>query len=305
VQFGVALPNFQFGAPPTRDHIIRVAQAAEEAGYTSVWTSDHILVGSAYPRYGTVYESLITLTWVAAHTRSVRVGTSILVLPMRNAALVAKQVATLDDLAGGRTVLGVGVGWNQGEYSHVSADWSHRGRLMDESLRVIRNLWTEQRPSFKGTFYRYEDTLFYPKPLQRPGPPIWVGGNSQAAMRRAAEAGDAWHGDEVMPDAFGRAVDTLGRLAARHHRAVAATVRFTVDLFSATGSERRGSRLGGHFMSDGLEIGMKGSFTDMVEFVRKYRDMGATDFICQFEHDTEDQHVDFVRTFAREVIASV
>jgi len=135
VQFGVTLPNFQYGAPATRDHLRAVADAAEQCGYTSIWTSDHILVGADFPRYGTIYESLTTLAWLAAKTERIRVGTSILVVPLRNAILTAKQAATIDNLTGGRLVLGVGLGWNQGEYAFVGADWRRRALVMTSRSR--------------------------------------------------------------------------------------------------------------------------------------------------------------------------
>lgn len=305
MQFGVALPNFAFGAPPTRQHLLAVARAAEENGYTSVWASDHILVGADFPRYGTLYEVMVTLAWLAAKTESIRVGTSILVLPIRNAILAAKQAATLDDLSGGRFILGVGVGWNQGEYSFLKAPWKERGRLVDESLAVIRNLWSSERPTFSGEFYEYRDALFYPKPSQAGGPPIWVGGGSDRALRRAARWGDGWHGDEVMPDAFASAVEKLRGYAGREGRAVSASIRFTVDMYAATGEKQGTKGLAGHYLGEGAEFGMRASFAGMVEFVRRYRDLGATDFICQFEHDSVERHLDFIRVFSQEVIARI
>jgi probable F420-dependent oxidoreductase len=305
VRFGVTLPNFQYGAPATPEHLLQTAQAAEACGYTSAWTSDHILVGSAFPRYGTLYEALTTLAWIGAQTRTIRLGTSILVLPMRNAILAAKQAATVDKLTGGRFVLGVGLGWNEGEYANVGADWKRRARVMDESLQVLRNLWTEERPSFAGTVYKYADTLFDPKPAQEGGPPIWIGGGSEAAIQRAARFGDNWHADEVQPGPFAAAVETLHTAAASHGRTVTASIRFTVDPFFATGQKRRDAALAGYYMGDQNAVGMRGSLETMIALVRRYRDLGATDFICQFEHDTSDQHVEFIRWFAREVIARI
>lgn len=305
MQFGVTLPNFEYGAPVSREHLLAVATTAEECGYTSIWTSDHLLVGADFPRYGTIYESFTTLAWLAAKTGRIRVGTSILVVPLRNAIITAKEAATIDDLSGGRFVLGVGLGWNQGEYGFIGADWPRRARVMDESLQVIRNLWTEERPTFGGTFYKYENTLFFPKPVQRGGPPIWVGGGSDAALRRAARFGDGWHGDEVMPDEFAAAVAKLQAMAAEHDRKVAPSIRFTVDMFHSTAQMRVQHALAGYYMGDDKQVGMKGSFDGMRAFVGRYKAMQATDFICQFEHDTVPQHVDFIRTFAREVIAHV
>jgi probable F420-dependent oxidoreductase len=301
----VTLPNFQYGAPATREHLRAVADAAEQCGYTSIWTSDHLLVGADFPRYGTIYESLTTLAWLAAKTERIRVGTSILVVPLRNAILTAKQTATIDNLTEGRLLLGVGLGWNQGEYAFVGADWRRRAAIMDESIQVMRNLWTDERPTFAGAVYRYEDTLFFPKPAQPGGPPIWVGGGSDAALRRAARLGDGWHADEAMPDDFASATARLQTMAAEHGRSVTASIRFTVDLFQATGQQRAQQALAGYYKGDDAQVGMKASFEGMRAFVEKYRAMGASDFICQFEHDTLPQHVDFIRTFAREVIARI
>lgn len=305
MQFGVALPNFAFGAPPTRQHLLAVARAAEESGYRSIWASDHILVGSDFPRYGALYEVMVTLSWLAAKTETIRVGTSVLVLPIRNAILAAKQAATLDDLCGGRFVLGVGVGWNQGEYGFLKAPWNERGRLTDESLAVIRALWSSERPTFSGQFYDFRDALFYPKPAQAGGPPIWVGGGSDRALRRAARWGDAWHGDEVMPEAFAAALTKLRGYAAEQGRTVAASIRFTVDAYRAAGEKQAAKGPAGADLGEWAEIGMRGSFSDMVDFARRYRDLGASDFICQFEHDSVERHLEFIRIFSREVMARV
>jgi probable F420-dependent oxidoreductase len=297
VNFGVILPNFLYGAPPTPEHLLAVVRAAEEAGFSSVWSTDHILVGSAFPRYGTVYESLATLAWVAAKTERIRLGTSILVLPMRNAILAAKQIATIDRFSGGRVVVGVGAGWNEDEYRMLGADFKMRGRVLDESIRAMRALWTEERPAFSGDFYKFTDTLFYPKPTQSGGPRIWIGGNSDAALRRTALLGDAWHADEVVPDEFAKRVASLTRQASEAGRRVSATIRYTVDMQAATGTGA------GRQQSSDAAAGMKGTFDTMRAFTARYRDMGVTDFVCQFEHSTPDQHVEYIRAFGCEVIA--
>ena len=305
MEFGVALPNFKFGADPSPEHLLRVAAAAEDCGYTSAMTSDHILVGIDFPRYGNLYESLVTLAWIAGRTQRIRVGTSILVLPMRNALLAAKQIATLDALSGGRVIVGVGIGWNEQEYEFLGIPYRKRGRLLDESLRVLKNLWQEEHPAFRGEFYAYDESLCDPKPVRSSGPPIWVGGNSEAAIRRVARFGDAWHGDEVMPDDFEEGIGQIRTLAREYGREVpAATVRFTVDLFEAAGVDRASAVVAGHYMGGEAEIGMRGSFEQMRAFVQRYVELGTTDFVCQFEHDTPEQHEQFVRIFADEVMAA-
>ena len=295
MDFGLTLPNFHYGAPPTRDHILAVAHAAEESGFTSVWASDHILVGSSHPRYGTLYEALSTLAWVAGKTARIRVGTSILVLPMRHALLAAKQIATIDDLSAGRVVVGLGAGWIKTEFENVGANFSQRGRVLDESIRAMRTLWTSDRPSFAGEYYNFNDTLFFPKPAQPGGPPVWIGGNSDAALRRTALLGDAWHADEVPPDEFEGRVASLQQQAAAAGRRVNATIRYTVDMHVATGARAASG--------NGSDSDMKGTFDAMRAYAARYRAIGATDFICQFEHQTPEQHVDFIRAFGREIIA--
>jgi len=302
VEFGVTLPNFPYGAPPSREHLLEVARVAEEQGYTSLWTSDHVLVGSEFPRYGIVYEALITLAWLAAKTKSIRVGTSVLVIPMRNAILTAKEVATLDKLSGGRFILGVGIGWNEEEYGFLGAQFKKRGEVMNESLAIIRDLWAAKKPSFSGQFYSYQNALFEPKPEQTGGPRIWVGGNSDPALRRAGRLGDGWHADEVDPAGFAEAFNKVKRYGRENGRTVGASIRYTVDLFSATGNRKEKAVPEGYYLGNHGEVGMRGSFEEMINFVEKYRDIGATDFICQFEHDTVEQHLDFIRIFRSEVV---
>ena len=298
MNFGVTLPNFHYGAAPSREHLLGVVRAAEESGFTSVWSTDHILVGSAFPRYGTAYESLATLAWVAGKTDRIRVGTSILVLAMRNAILAAKQIATIDSLSQGRVIVGVGAGWNEDEYRMLGANFKRRGRVLDESIRAMRVLWSQDRPTFSGDVYRFADTLFDPKPEQSGGPPIWVGGNSDAALRRTALLGDAWHADEVAPDEFAKQVASLTKQASDAGRRVSATIRYTVDMHAAMGASATRQAAGD------AQNGMKGTFEAMRAYTARYRDMGTTDFVCQFEHNTPEQHVEFVRAFGREVIAT-
>lgn len=297
MNFGVTLPNFHYGAAPSREHLLGVVRAAEEAGFSSVWSTDHILVGSVFPRYGTAYESLATLAWVAAKTERIRVGTSILVLAMRNAILAAKQIATIDSLSEGRVIVGVGAGWNEDEYRMLGANFKKRGRVLDESINAMRALWSQARPTFSGDVYQFSDTLFEPKPAQPGGPPIWVGGNSDAALRRTALLGDAWHADEVDPDEFAKRVASLNKQASDAGRRVSATIRYTVGMHVAMGADATSQPAGD------AQNGMKGTFDAMRAYTARYRDIGTTDFVCQFEHTTPEQHVEFLRAFGREVIA--
>jgi probable F420-dependent oxidoreductase len=193
MQFGIWIPNCRHLATP--DIIRRTAGRAEQLGYDSVWVSDHVVVPNAYvERFGAgIYDPLITLALVAGATSRVRLGTTVLIVPYRNPVVTAKMVSTLDALSGGRVVLGVGAGWIAEESAMLGVPFEERGAMTDEYLAAMRELWTNPAPSFAGKYTQFSELHFEPKPLQKPHPPIWVGGHARASLRRAAEIGAAWH----------------------------------------------------------------------------------------------------------------
>jgi probable F420-dependent oxidoreductase len=189
VHFGVILPNFGAQSSPAR--IRALARAAEELGFASVWATEHIVVGpEGVDPYGRVYDPLVTLGWVAGWTERVGLGTSIVLVPLHNPFHLAKEVATLQELSGGRVTLGVGVGWHRDEFEFMGVPFEGRGRRADEAIRLMRALWRGE-PSFAGSSWSYQDATAEPHPS--PQPQIWVGGSSDRAIRRARELGDAWH----------------------------------------------------------------------------------------------------------------
>ena len=193
MHFGIGLPHFRQVA--STEAIGTVAQAAEALGFDSVWVSDHIVVPhSAIPRFGEVFfEPFTTLAYVAGQTRRIRLGTSVIILPYRNPLFMAKALATIDVLSGGRLIVGAAVGWLAEEFEALGIPFTERGARSDEALRVMRLLWTEAEPRFEGRFFRFAGIKAEPKPLQKPHPPIWIGGSSTAALKRAAEFAEAWH----------------------------------------------------------------------------------------------------------------
>jgi probable F420-dependent oxidoreductase len=194
---GLNLPNYS--GLGHRDSVIAIAQAAEELGYASLWTNDHVLLPTSLPEpFGNVLESLTTLSYLAASTSRIRLGTGILVLPQRDPVLVAKQAATISHLSGGRLALAVGVGYIKEEYAFLRADFGNRGHLADEYIAAMRELFESDRPEFHGPHINYSDVLFSPRPSARI--PILVGGNSPAALKRAAALGDGWYGLWRSPD---------------------------------------------------------------------------------------------------------
>ena len=189
MHFGVVLPNY--GRDATPDAIRRTAELAEELEFDSVWTTEHIIVGpEGVDPYGRVYDPLVTLGWIAGRTQRVGLGTSIVLVPLHNPMHLAKEVATLQELSGGRFHLGVGVGWHEDEYRFMGVPFRERGRRADEALRLMRALWSGAK-DFEGEFWSFHDATAEPHPS--PQPEIWVGGSSARAIRRAEELGDVWH----------------------------------------------------------------------------------------------------------------
>src|SRR6266511_978806 len=175
--------------------LVGLASRSEELGFDSVWVHDHVFnVGHVFDRIGgkPYYEPLTLLSFVAARTRRVRLGTSVLVLPYHNPIRLAKTAATLDVLSGGRLILGVGVGLIEKEIRAMGSPFAERGAFTDEAIAVMRSLWPEDEPSFDGKYHRFAGMKFSPKPLQKPSIPVVIGGVSGAAIRRAARVGDGW-----------------------------------------------------------------------------------------------------------------
>ncbi len=260
MKFGVVL--FNKGPLANGANLAAMAQRAEALGYEHVAVTEHLVIPKRegeQDQYRSVkpsqqglsqterkgwealrnyHEPLLTLMYLAGCTTSIRVGTSVMILPYRNPLVTAKMLSTLDVLSGGRAFCGIGAGWWQDEFAALGlADqFKLRGSRTDEALRIFRNLWTEETSSFEGRFNTYQDLEFSPKPLQQPFP-IWVGGNSERSMKRAAALGDAWHPlalkhpGQMEPDAIAAARAELDRhtvAAGRHAGSVQLALRCAV-----------------------------------------------------------------------------
>ncbi|WP_152362432.1 TIGR03619 family F420-dependent LLM class oxidoreductase [Microlunatus speluncae] len=199
----------------TGELLVALARLADEAGIGTLWLPDHVLPPGEYGTesgFGGVYEALITLGHLAAVTSRIRLGTSVLVLPLRNPFVVAKQVATIDRLSGGRVVLGVGAGWQETEYANVGVPFAERGARLDEAIDLLRTLWRGET-SFSGDRFGFDHGVFEPKPGR--AIPIMVGGTSKRAFRRVAERADEWQGIGHTPDTFARDTTMIRELTDR------------------------------------------------------------------------------------------
>jgi probable F420-dependent oxidoreductase len=210
MKLGVALPHF--GPAASTDAIVKIARKAEALGFASLWVLDRLLwpiqPTSKYPGnprgdmprpMQSTWDPLIVLGFAAAQTERLLLGTSVLVASYRNPAVAAKMLATLDLLSRGRVIVGLGGGWNQDEFAAVGQCLDERNERTDEFIEVVKKLWQTDESSFSGKYFHVPPCIFLPKPLQRPHPPIWIGGNSGRALRRVAAYGDGWHPTSRIP----------------------------------------------------------------------------------------------------------
>ncbi|MFB3819595.1 MAG: LLM class F420-dependent oxidoreductase [Candidatus Methylomirabilales bacterium] len=309
MRFGFSIPTRgALGGPET---IRRLAEAAEQLQYDSVWITDHVVLprqtAGTYPydpagRWDLeaaqhYLEALTVMSYAAGLTRRVRVGSSILVLPQRNPVLVAKAVATLDVLTGGRVILAVGVGWLKEEFEALGVrSFAERGAVTDEYIRLLRALWTEEWPSFRGRFYTLEEVRFFPKPVQRPHPPIWIGGHTPPALRRAGRLGDGWHPIGLRPPA-GLRPDEYSQAAAEVRAHAQAAGR---DLGGFTFSFRAPL----HLTPERLPAGrtpFHGDPEQVVEDIRAYQRAGVSHLVFDLPGASLDALLVSLRRFAEEV----
>ena len=315
------------GANATPENLRTVAQRAEDLGFDSVWVGDHVViphqVGSNYPYTAdgappmtgagaysprvTYFDALGALTYVAACTQRVRLATNCLILPYRNPVITAKQLATLDVLSGGRLILGVGVGWLEEEYKYLGLDtWEQRGAVTDEYIQLYQELWTKEDPEFQGKHYQVSGAGFYPKPVQKPYPPFWVGGHSGPAMRRAAKYCDGWVplGARPTPTSGGRNIlepeematriarmRTLTSQAGRPEDAVEIVFCGNIAFDDTASGPDRARLVGGN--------------EQVAEDLRKYREMGVQSFLLGFSSLPVSELLEKMERFSKEVMPLV
>jgi probable F420-dependent oxidoreductase len=234
MKFGLRYCNI--GPLSQREPALELAAFAEQAGFESLWSIEHVVIPagyqSAYPysddgRFGwpedlDYPDPVMWLATIAGATTSIKLGTAVMILPQRNPVVLAKELATMDMMSGGRLLFGVGVGWLEEEFDAIGVPFSERGPRTDESIEVLRTLWREDEASFDGQFHSFDRALMFPKPVQqdqdgRPTVPIIVGGHSPVAARRAGRTGDGFFPARATPDDLGP-LDIVRRTAVDHGR---------------------------------------------------------------------------------------
>jgi probable F420-dependent oxidoreductase len=209
------------GATSYPDALVRIAQVAETAGFDSLWAGEHSVLAessSRIPATNRFLNPVVALTFVAAHTRTIRLGTGILQLPQHQPLILAKELASLDVLSGGRLIVGIGVGGIEAEYEALGVPYRERGARADEYLAAMRAIWSEETPAYHGKYVSFQGVQAYPHPVQQPAPPIVVGGRAPAVLRRTVEQANGWYGFALDLDETASVLAELREAAGRYRR---------------------------------------------------------------------------------------
>jgi probable F420-dependent oxidoreductase len=291
--FGLNLPNYS--GLGHRDAITAIADLADELGYSSLWTSDHILLPATLPEpYGNLLESFTTLSYLAARTSRIRLATGILVLPQRDPLLVAKQAATIHHLSGGRLTLGVGVGWIEQEYAYLRSDFRSRGRIADEYIAAVRTLFESGSPEFHGPHIDYSGALFSPRPAVPL--PIVVGGTSRAALKRAATLGDGWHGINQSPGEVTAAIAAMRQYGPASQFQISLRTRMRIT--DVPGDRETAAR-----EAAAREAGavLWGDAAALTEQVKRYASAGVDELVIEPAATDLDDFIEQLTQFAGQV----
>ena len=313
MEYGFYLPSGGPAAQP--DNLARIARHGDKLGFFCMVMPDHVVqpqvVESQYPysltgdiqqAHATAsderLEQITTLAYLAGITEQIKLVTSVMIIPYRNPILTAKMLSTLDMLSKGRLILGAGVGWMEEEFELLNAEpFAERGAVTNEYLRAFIELWTNDDPTFEGKYVNFSNITFLPKPVQKPYPPIWIGGQSKPAIRRAAQIGDAWHPVGAIPAAPLEPEELAENLvllrdyaekAGRDPSKIQVSVKAPLYDANSSGDIRRR---------------FSGSADEVRQDVQTYADVGVTHLIFDFRTADPNQTEDRMARFSEEVMA--
>jgi probable F420-dependent oxidoreductase len=314
MDFGFNLPTR--GPLANRESMLTLAKRGEELGFTYLAFPDHIVIPrqieSPYPYSaarkmvgvgeGDCLEQLTAMAFVAGATTRMRLLSSVMVVPHRPPVFTAKALATLDVLSQGRVTVGIGAGWMDEEFRAIGAPpFSERGKVTDEYLRVFKTLWTEDDPRFEGKYAQFENINFNPKPVQKPHPPIWVGGESPAALRRTAALGDAWYPIGSNPEFPLNTAERFSQGVARLHEEARRVGRdpATIELAYWASWYKEGQTLE---LDDGKRQVFTGSDADVAQDIVTFRLLGVRHLLFSFARSTLPESLAALERFADKVL---
>lgn len=291
MDFGLILPSYRLGA--SVEGIEAASETIGRLGWHSAFSTDHFLVGTSAREedYFHIFDALATVVHVAARQPSLRVGISVLVVPMRNAVELAKELATIDVLSGGRLIVGIGGGWDAEEFGHLGlADrFGQRGAYLNEAIAIWRHLWGGGQGPFHGRFHSFEDVRFGPLPVQGAELEVWVGGRDDAALRRAGRLANGYHSSATGPDHYAPRVPII--------KAAAAEAGRPEPRFSARFRVAFGEHTVPYFM-------LSGTPDQMIATLREFAALGVTHVAVDFAETDTDKVTRLIERFDSEVRAA-
>ena len=305
MDIGLSIPRL-----PDAEGIRRFVQRAEELGFESVLAGDHILLptggtnqypytadGSfSRPSDEPFLETMTMLGYMAACSHTIKLGSTVIILPYRNPLVQAKMFASLDVLSNGRMICGVGVGWLEKEFDTLGVPYAERGAMSDEYLEIFKVLWTQSNPEYHGRYFDIEDIQFYPKPVQQPHIPVWVGGHSRPALRRVAKYGDCWHTTRQTPDFVARNLPYLRERAERAGRdpaGISVSLKRSLHFTDLDASEEKSVRTGGVLIATTPEV---------IDDVYYCRELGIDQLTYDFRVEGIEACIGVMEHLAKEVL---
>lgn len=301
MDFGICVPHY--GKAFEIGRILDIARRAETLGFDSVWVTDHIIV----PRSMTIIyrdnmlEPLALLSHLAAVLTRARLGTSVLILPYRSPIVVAKMLATIDQLSQGRVIMGAGAGWMEEEFAALNAPFKERGDFSDECLRIIRDAWRQKTVSIQGKFHHYDEMQTSPEPAQPGGPPIWVGGNSARSRRRVAELGDGWHASGLLASDMAPGCAHVRELWAKNDRQGEPVFSCRIALSVEGVSEAGTVYASGQANRPSALSAITGTVAAVVEQLGRYQELGLEHVVFEMSTQSYDSILGTMETFAERI----
>ncbi|MDT7886252.1 MAG: TIGR03619 family F420-dependent LLM class oxidoreductase [Thermoproteota archaeon] len=281
MKFGVCIPNF--GNNANKLTIDKVAESAERFEYDSIWTTDHIIVPKKERTYVNTYESISTLAYLSAKTENILLGTSIIVLPLRDPIILAKEIATIDNLSEVRVILGIGVGWLREEFVFLKKDFQNRGKIADEYIKTMKEIWVKEEIEYKID----EETVNFvslPKPIKIPK--ILIGGNSKRAIKRAAKIGDGWFPVGMHYDDIRKGREILNKLSP-----------YSKPIFLRILVNVGGRKIMYKGTTGELRVSLGGSDREIINDLEKYKKSGVIHVACWFGEVNVEEFIERMRKF--------
>lgn len=291
MEFGVCLPNM--GNFVSKQAIMKIALEADKLGYHSIWTTDHIIVPKSY-RYpfGRTFESLTTLAFVGAILKSIYLGTSAVILPLREQVLFSKQITTLDNLTNGRLILAAGAGWLKQEFNFLNRNYESRFHRFVQNIKFLKEVWSGyEAPTCESK--KFENAYFFPSSIQKNGPPLWIAGNSEKMVEIAAELGDGWHPSGISISRFSSGVKKI----MHHNPSATISLRSTVAITKKPIRKYKSETGGSRYPIEGLP-------EQIIKRLELYQKHGLEYLICWFRHSSFNDLLNQLRRFAKEIMPS-